>query len=151
MSDQPADYAALHGRFHALPPGAQASIKRAESPDDLRQTPGLYRLFPGARPSPRQVRLAFLLPWCPNQRGAKPASALFADEISEERIIHIARTPGDEQQDVILFRRIVRQLHPAVGWLDVAETLWYWGPKAKRTLVEDFYIALHKLDKGATA
>ncbi len=149
MKDSVFDPEALHAIYRSLPPGAQASMKRVEAPEDLRETPGLYRLFPGARPSAREVRAAFLLPWCPNPRGGRPASALFADEISEARMIQIARTPSHDGQDLVLFRRVIRQLFPAVGWLDVAETAWYWGPASKRRLIEDFYIALHKLDKGA--
>jgi CRISPR system Cascade subunit CasB len=149
MSDDPLDFAALHAHFQALPTAAQASMKRVEHPNDLRETPGLYRLFPGARPTRPQVRLAYILPWCPNLRGPSPMAALFADEIAEERIIQVARTPTADGRDLTMLRRIIRQLHPGVGWLDAAHALWYWGPKRKRRLVEDFYIALHKLDKGA--
>lgn len=151
MSQEPLDFAGLHARFKALPPGARADMKRAETPDDLRATPGLYRLFPGARPTPQQVRLAFILPWCPETRGAKRLAALLADEISEQRVIQVARTPQDHGGDLIQFRRIIRQLHPRLGWLDVAETLYYWGVPGKRKLVEDFFMALHRLDQGATS
>ncbi|MEA1050881.1 CRISPR-associated protein Cse2 [Lamprobacter modestohalophilus] len=151
MSQETPDLAGLHARFNALPPGAQADMRRAETPEDLRATPALYRLFPGARPTPRQIRLAFILPWCPNERGQKRLAALLADEISEQRLIQVVRTPCEHGKDLIQFRRIIRQLHPRLGWLDIAETLYFWGVPRKRKLVEDFFMALHRLDQGATS
>ncbi len=64
MSSDTPDFSELHQRFNGLPMGARAELRRAAAPDDLRDMPGLYRLFPNSRPSDRQVRMAFLLPWC---------------------------------------------------------------------------------------
>jgi CRISPR system Cascade subunit CasB len=144
------DFSQLYQRFNDLPTGARAELRRAAAPDDLRDMPGLYRLFPNSRPSDRQVRLAFLLPWCKEVQTGKTFGALCADaKIAEARIIQIARaSPPD---DLIGLRRLAMQLHPAVGWLDLASLLWFWGTKKKRQLVEDYYIAFHKLDQGAKA
>jgi CRISPR system Cascade subunit CasB len=146
MNTHTPDFAEIHGRFTALPPGGKAELRRAAMPDDLRLTPALYRLFPGMRPTDQQLRLAFVLPWCEHVNTARKLAALCAGKIAEERIIQIARAHSPD--DLIQFRRLVMQLRADVGWADIANTLWFWGRNAKRGLVEDFYISLHKLDKG---
>jgi CRISPR system Cascade subunit CasB len=151
MNADTPDFADMHRRFLKLPPGAAAPMRRAAEPDDLRDTPGLYRLFPGVHPNDQKVRAAFILPWCPQLNGTKNLGALCADKIGEARIIQIAR--ANRPDDLIALRRVVIQLSPALGWMDIAPTIWYWSgePKQKRKFVEAFYIALHKLDKGAAA
>jgi CRISPR system Cascade subunit CasB len=153
MTTEVPDFAAYHARFKSLPNGAKASLRRAAEPDALRDTPGLYRLFAGAKPSEQQVRLAFLLPWCPDLSSGKTFAALCAEAISEDRIMQIAR--ANPPDDLIALRRVVMQLHPAVGWVELAPLLWFWGTnkkrQAKRQLVERYYIALHKLDQGVKA
>ncbi|EXJ14557.1 CRISPR-associated protein Cse2 [Imhoffiella purpurea] len=150
MSTEETDFAAYHARFKRLPKGAQADLRRVAEPDDLRDTPGLYRLFPGGRPSDQEVQAAFFLPWCPKLATGTRFMALCADRISEERIIQIAR--ANPPDDLVALRRLVMQLHPDVGWLDLAPLAWYWGRKkkgpTKRRFIEGYYIALHKLDQG---
>lgn len=153
MTTETPDFSEYHARFQSLPNGPRAGLRRAAEPDALRETPGLYRLFPGARPSDQQVRLAFFLPWCPELSTGKTFATLCADAISEDRIMQIAR--ANPPDDLIALRRLVMQLHPAVGWLDFAPLVWFWGKnrtrQAKRQLVERYYIALHKIDQGVKA
>jgi CRISPR system Cascade subunit CasB len=150
MSTEAPDFAEYHARFERLPNGAKAGLRRAAEPDDLRDLPGLYHLFPGSRPSNQETLLAFFLPWCPALNSNTGFMNLCANSISEERIMQIAR--ANPPDDLIALRRLVMQLHPAVGWLDLAPLLWYWGSKktgsSKRRLVEGYYIALHKIDQG---
>ncbi len=146
MTASPPDFADIHRRFEDLPSGARAELRRASTPEDLRTTPGLYRLFPGERPTRQQLRLAFLVPWCDRVQGSRKFGAACADKIAEDRIIQIARAKVPD--DLVKFRRLIMQLNADVGWLDIASALYYWGPKTKRRLVEDYYISLHKLDKG---
>jgi len=146
MSNDRSDTGDLYRRFQDLPPGTRAGLRRVSTPDELRSTPGLYRLFPGARPTDQQLRQAFVVPWCDHEQGSRKLGALFADKIAEDRIIQIAR--ANSPDDLVAFRRLIMQLRAGVGWLDIADILFYWGPKAKRRLVEDYYISLHKLDKG---
>lgn len=137
----------IYQRFKSLSPGVQAPMRRVAAPDDLRETPGLYRLFPGSRPSDKQVQAAFIIPWCRNLSGTQKLGPLCADRIGEARIIQIART--STPADLIAFRRIVIQLQPSLGWLEVAPLVYAWGPEIKRDFVEAYFIVLHKLDRGA--
>jgi len=147
MTTETLDFADQYRRFKQLPPGTVAPMRRVAEPDALRDTPGLYRLFPGARPTDQEVRAAFIEPWCQQPSGGKALGALCADNIAEARVIQIAR--AEFPDDLIGLRRLVIQLQPTLGWLEVAPWVWYWGPRMKRRFVEDYYIALHKLDKGA--
>ncbi|MBV5272587.1 MAG: CRISPR-associated protein Cse2 [Lamprocystis purpurea] len=142
-------YFTMYERFKRMPPGVQAPLRRVAEPEDLRDTPGLYRLFPGASPTEQQVRAAFILPWCRELSGGKKLGAVCAKGIAEARIIQIARALPPA--DLIALRRLVIQLQPALGWLEVAPFAWDWSQDVKRKLVEVYFIALHKLDKGATA
>jgi CRISPR system Cascade subunit CasB len=150
MSTEAPDFAEYHARFERLPNGAKAGLRRAAEPDDLRDLPGLYHLFPGGRPSNQETQLALFLPWCPELNSNTGFMTLCANSISEERIMQIAR--ANPPDDLIALRRLVMQLHPAVGWLDLASFLWGWDKKTKRSnkrrLVEGYYIALYKLDQG---
>ena len=146
MTSNLSDAQDLYRRFNELPRGARAGLRRASTPEELRTTPGLYRLFPGARPNDQQLRQAFVVPWCEHERGRREFGAVCADKIAEDRIIQIAR--ANPPDDLVGFRRLIMQLRTEIGWMDIAGTLFYWGPRAKRQLVEDYYISLHKLDKG---
>ncbi|MBK5968114.1 hypothetical protein CCR91_04865 [Thiorhodovibrio winogradskyi] len=136
----------LYRHFQSLPAGAQASMRRAAFPDELREMPGFYRLFPGARPSNRDVRLAYCLPWCEHLQPSASLGPLLVDGISEERIIQIAR--ASHPSDLQLFRRVVMQLKHSIGWMAIASMLWFWGTNVKHSLVENYFIALHQLEKG---
>jgi len=150
MTTETPDFADLYRRFSRLPTGAAAPMRRVGEPDDLRETPGLYRLFPGVIPTRQQVRAAFVLPWCQQIGAGGRLGAVCADSAAEARVIQIARAV--EPNDLIAFRRLVIQLQPDVGWLDIADLVWFWGTKTKRRLlVEPFYMALHKLEKEAKA
>lgn len=149
MTTEASEFADLYRRFKQLPSGAAAPMRRVAEPDDLREIPGLYRLFPGMRPSKQQVRAAFLLPWCQQMGAGGRLGAACADSVAEARVIQIAR--ARDPDDLIALRRLVIQLQPEIGWLDIAPLVWFWGTDAKRRFVESFYIALHHLEQGAKA
>lgn len=141
------DFAALRGRYEGLPAGARAELRRVADPDDLSMTTALYRLFPGERPDDRHLRLAYLLPWCKHTTRAKPLGTQLADaKVAEARILQTARarTPLDLAQ----LRRLVMHIEPAVDWSAFGRTLWYWGERSKRELVEDFYVTRFNPAKG---
>lgn len=140
--------AGIYRRFGDLGPGAKADLRRAATPDQLRDTPGLYRLFPGHRPTPDQVNAAFLIAWCEREVGGTKIAPACAEKVAEARIIQIARAPYPE--DLIAFRRVVIQLQPQLGWQEIAPLAWDWNQETKRELVEAYYIVIHKLG-GANA
>jgi CRISPR system Cascade subunit CasB len=149
MTNETSYYADLYRRFEGLPKGAVAPMRRVARPDDLRDIPGLYRLFPGARPSDDEVNAAFVLPWCKKQSGGKKLGPACADRIGEARIIQIARALNPD--DLIALRRLVIHLQPELGWMEVAPLVCSWCPESKREFVEAYYIVLHKLEQGAKA
>lgn len=149
MTNETSYLADLYRRFEALPKGAAAPMRRVARPDDLRDTPGLYRLFPGARPSDMEVNAAFVLPWCEKRSGAKKLGPACAEGIGEARIIQIAR--AEYPDDLIALRRLVIHLQPELGWMEVAPLVCAWGPHQKRKFVEAYYIVLNKLEQGAAA
>lgn len=147
MTAELPDFAALRGRYQALPPGAQAALRRVAEPDDLAMTTAFYHLFPGERPDDRHLRLAFLLPWCDQRSGAKSLGVQLAEaKIAEARVLQTAR--AHEPLDLIQLRRLVMHAEPAVNWSDFGRLLWYWNDRAKRQLVEEFYLAKFTPAKG---
>lgn len=149
MNANSTDPADLFRRFEDLPCGAAAPMRRVASPDDLRDTPGLYRLFPGYRPTRDERNAAFILAWCKKKSGGKKLGPACAEGISEARVIQIAR--ADYPNDLIAMRRLVIHLQPELGWMEVAPLVCRWRPEKKREFVEAFYITLHKLGQGAQA
>jgi CRISPR system Cascade subunit CasB len=146
MKTESLDFPALRARYEGLPTGAQAELRRVAEPDDLGLTTALYRLFPGERPSERHLRLAFLLPWCPQRASTKPLGAqLAAAKVSEARVLQTVRS--HEPLDIVQLRRLVMHIEP-VDWTDFGRMVWFWEPKDKRKLVEDFYIARFTPAKG---
>ncbi|AHF05461.1 hypothetical protein MARPU_07395 [Marichromatium purpuratum 984] len=149
--DQMQEFRDLHARHAALPNGLQAELRRVDHPDTLRDCAGLYRLFPGVRPTDQQLRQAFLLPWCKEVESAQPLAQRCAEHIHERRIIQMARDTAP--QDLIAFRRLLIHLHSQapVGWLEVARLAQFWSDRCKRRFVEDFYLNLYSLDQGDAA
>jgi len=152
-------YTKFHGTLQAdgtrkggLDNGMKAQIRRIAEPDDLRDTPALYRLFNQARPHDGWLRIVFLLPWCEDCGDTKRATTLrFSRQlaeakISELRLFQVARSHSP--LDIIQLRRLAIMLkHPRVDWksfgwlLYRAERDGSWSQKSKRQLIEDFYIA----------
>ena len=152
-------YTKFHGTLQAdgtrkggLDNGMKAQIRRIAEPDDLRDTPALYRLFNQERPHEGWLRVAFLLPWTQDCGDAKRATTLrfgrqLAEaKISELRLFQVARSRSP--LDIIQLRRLAISLkHPRVDWKTFGWLLYRserdgsWSQKSKRQLIEDFYIA----------
>ena len=49
---------------------------------------------------------------------------------------------------LIQLRRLVMHTEPVGDWSDFGRTLWYWNDRAKRQLVEDFYLPRFNPAKG---
>lgn len=147
-SERP-DFVALHDRFETkLTPGQRAELRRVAEPDDLVLMPALYALFPGLRPTGQHRRLAFLLPCCSHKAGVKSLGSQLAEHgIAEARVLQTVRAKAP--MDLIQLRRLVVHLSPTVDWGEFGKTLWYWGERSKRTLVEDYFLAHSISPKGA--
>lgn len=113
--------------------------KRVSAPEELGMRPAFYRLFPGVRPQPWAERVVFFLPFCRHADGAKPLGAHLAGEgVSEARLFQVIR--ADEPNDLIQLRRLVQHVEPTVDWSELGRLLYFWNERAKRTLLEDFFI-----------
>lgn len=143
------DFVALKMRYdnESFPTGARAELCRVAEPDDVAFTPALYRLFPGQRPDERHLRLAYLLPHCRHAPKAKSLGAQLAEaKVSEARVLQVARSHAP--LDLVQLRRLLTHIEPAVDWSEFGRTVWYWNDRAKRQLVEDFYIGRFTPAKG---
>lgn len=143
------DFVALKMRYdnESFPTGARAELRRVAEPDDVAFTPALYRLFPGQRPDERHLRLAYLLPYCKHASRTKPLGAQLAEaQVAEARVLQVARSQAP--LDLVQLRRLLMHIEPAVDWSEFGRTIWYWNDRAKRQLVEDFYIARFTPAKG---
>ena len=147
MNNEPPDHSELWRRFCALTPGQTAELRRVSNLEDLRDYASVYRLFPGHRIQPGHLRVAFLLPWIEHAENATGLGRQWvAAKVADARVLQVARS--DEPNDLIQFRRLAMQVKPRVDWSTFWKTLWYWGPRAKRGLVEDFYLAKFAPIKG---
>jgi CRISPR system Cascade subunit CasB len=143
------NFVAMRQRFeNAMTPGQQAELRRAANPEDLRLKPALYRLFPGIRPTAQHLRLAFLLPWAEHRSNTANFGAQCAkSKVNEARLFEIARSA--DPTDMIQLRRVTMQIKPHVDWTHFGTMLWFWGPHAKRELIENYYLAQYSI-KGTT-
>jgi len=149
MSANHPNFAALKALFDSetFPKSARAEFRRVVDPQSLAFCPGLYRLFPGQKPDDRHLRLAFLLPCCKQSPAASSLGAqLSKAKISEARVLQMARAKSPH--DLIQLRRLLLHVEPAVNWQEFGRTLWYWGERAKRELIEAYYLAQFTPVKG---
>lgn len=149
MTAELPDFVALKKRYddEKFPTGARAELRRVADPDEVALTPALYRLFPGERPNERHFRLAFLLPCCMHAAKSKSLGAQLAEaKIAEARVLQVARAQAP--LDMVQLRRLLTHIEPSVDWSEFGRMLWYWNTRAKRQLVEDFYIARFSAAKG---
>ena len=149
MTAELPDFVALKMRYdnESFPTGARAELRRVAEPDDVALTPALYRLFPGQKPDDRHLRLAYLLPCCKHAAKAKSLGAQLAEaNVAEARVLQVARAPAP--LDMVQLRRLLAYIEPTVDWSEFGRMVWYWNDRAKRQLVEDFYIARFNPAKG---
>ncbi|SDY50304.1 type I-E CRISPR-associated protein Cse2/CasB [Nitrosomonas sp. Nm58] len=149
MSAELPDFVALKMRYdnENFPTGARAELRRAAEPDDVALTPAFYRLFPGQKPDDRHLRLAFLLPCCKHAAKAKSFGAQLAEaNVTEARVLQVARSHAP--LDLVQLRRLMTHIESTVDWSEFGRMVWYWNDRAKRQLVEDFYIARFNPVKG---
>lgn len=151
MSAELPDFVALKMRYdnESFSTGARAELRRVAEPEDVALTPALYRLFnfTEQKPDDRHLRLAFLLPCCKHSAKAKPLGTQLAEaKVSEARVLQVARAHAP--LDMVQLRRLLTHVEPTVDWSEFGRMIWYWNDRAKRQLVEDFYIARFNPAKG---
>ncbi|MBN8429082.1 MAG: hypothetical protein J0L65_16625 [Xanthomonadales bacterium] len=164
-ADKP-DFIGLWQRYQALSTGDKAVFKRVSDPDELREFHALYKLFPQGRAHEGWLRAAFLLPWCDDCGDAKRQSCqklgklLVSRSVNESRVLQVARS--NSPNDIVQFRRLMIQLkNPILNWDELGRFLypsdhepsspansWEWSGKAKRKLVEHYYLAQFSPAKG---
>ncbi len=149
MSTDLPDFIALKARFEseAFPTGSRAELRRAADAESVAFLPGLYRLFPGQKPTERHWRLAFLLPCCKHDAKANSLGAqLAAAKVAEARVLQVARS--HPPLDLVQLRRLLAHVQPTVNWAEFGKAIWFWGERAKREFVENYYLAKFTPAKG---
>lgn len=138
------EFMALYHAWEQLPNGAKAELRRVAKPDELLDVPAFYRLFSGKAHAEWEKRayqrLIFCLPYIkhsPDDVGLGKALTK-GKEVSEKRLFQVVR--ADEPNDMIQLRRILQMTEPAANWPKVALSIWYWNDRAKRDLLEDFFL-----------
>ncbi|BBJ22996.1 type I-E CRISPR-associated protein Cse2/CasB [Candidatus Nitrotoga sp. AM1P] len=136
------DFVALYKHYEILSKNGNLRSqlgKRIGKPEELRDRPAYYRLFPGESPPKWGERVIFLMPFCTHQPGAVSLGQKLAEaKISEARLLQVIR--ADYDNDLIQLRRLVQHVAPPVDWSALGTTLYFWNEKAKRELLEDFFI-----------
>lgn len=141
--DGPSDeeFIRLKRRFDLkLDNGQRAHIRRAEDPNALALLPAYYHaLAPGSESDARWRRVVFMLPYARHRDGAPGLGALLlVAKVSELRLFQMVRS--EEPQDILHLRRLCRHVDSAVDWRRFGPMLYYWGTKAKRSIVEDYFL-----------
>jgi CRISPR system Cascade subunit CasB len=136
------DFVELKRRYDTeLKPGQRADIRRAASPGDLALRPAFYRLLPsGVQPSANLRRVIFLLPSAAHRPGAGNIGRQLASsgKVNQMRIFQMARAK-DETTSLQHLRRLCQHVRLAVDWAEFGRTLYYWGAKNRRRIIEDYF------------
>lgn len=140
----------LWRRYKALKPGPKAELRRVGEPDELREQPALYQLLPGAKAPLWALRVLFVMPWLAESGPPQPLAKAFAEaNVSDKRLYQVVRTQPDN--DLIQLRRLIQQVRPSPDWRTLGKTLFYWSSNAKRSLLEDFFVAATTKPRKAAA
>ncbi len=141
------DFIALYRAWENLKSGPTAEMRRVATPDELMNLPVFYRLVSpfgwvsGMKPwdKERWARLVFLMEHItPGGENSLGKSLAITSKVNEKRLFQIVR--ADSPNDIVQLRRILKQAQPKVNWTKMAEQIWYWNPRNKRNLLEDFVL-----------
>lgn len=147
-----ARFQALLDDFQALDSTRKSLLKRAVTPSDLLEQPAFYGLYRKHLKSLEErsqlLRLIYCLPFISHRAEGRTLGASLAAsskegraKIGEKRVIQLARTENSAQGMVTL-RRLLKQAEPEMDWLKAASSLWFWGERSRRQLLEDYFMAL---------
>ncbi|WP_048119655.1 type I-E CRISPR-associated protein Cse2/CasB [Methanosarcina barkeri] len=137
-------FSELHQRFwQILDNGQRAEIRRASTPEDLECLPAFYHLigYYNPRENKQLARVAFFFPFAENNsEEAEPVGKQLNEaKISEKRIFQVVRSTSPN--DLVQLRRVIQQAKlNSVNWEEFGKSLFYWGKRSKKQLVQSFFI-----------
>jgi len=132
------DFVALVQHYAQLGNGSKAELRRVAKPDDLVLIPAFYHLLPGIRTDKRWQRVVFFLPYITHAENGATLGKQLAGKVSEERLFQVLRSTSPN--DLIQLRRLVKQVDPVLDWQKLGAMLFYWNERAKRRLIEDYFL-----------
>jgi CRISPR system Cascade subunit CasB len=150
LRDEKPDFIQIKKNFDkVLTNGQRADIRRVRLPEDLNMIPAFYRLLlPNIRPNRQWQRVVFMLPYADHSETAGSLGHQLADgKVSEARLFQMIRS--EEPQDLLHLRRLCQQTKPSVNWQYFGETLYFWGDKMKRYILQQYYLS-ETLEKEET-
>lgn len=134
--------------------GVKAYFRRAENPEALCELPAFYRFIQACSSESvdlgaarkQWARVLFCLPWLKHEDGGTSLGRALAKhaDISDMRLFQMMR--ADAPRDMEQLRRLLKQAGKGrkegvpVDWQIAGKSLWYWGDKEKRRLLEDFVL-----------
>lgn len=140
------DAMALLRAYADLAGGPKAELRRAESPSDLRSIGPYYKLLPGRRPTGGELRMVFVLPYVRHSESGPGLGGALADAgISETRFRRLLEY--EAPADMRTLAEIGRAFGIVGNWLEIARTLYYWGPTTKDRVAEDYWVRVSARDR----
>lgn len=139
------DFMELYHAWEQLRSGQKTELRRASRPCDLIETPAFYRIYSGrARQEWQKIayqRLIFCLPYIRHTDDVVGLGKALArsDKVREKRLFQVIRS--EAPNDMIQLRRLLQMVDPKANWPRVAGLLWYWNERAKRDLLEDYFLS----------
>jgi CRISPR system Cascade subunit CasB len=135
------DFVTLQHGFETLGNGPKAELRRVSTLDRIADMPAYYRWLATAGQSPSRTmeRIAFLIPLVAHSTDADSIGRqLFKGKISEMRLFQMLR--AESPRDIEHLRRLIRHLeHLRLNWERFGRTLYYWGPMAKRGILQEYF------------
>jgi CRISPR system Cascade subunit CasB len=146
------DFQKLYEDYEQLDSTRQNLLKRSITPDDLFEIAAFYDLYRPHFKSPHQraglMCLIFCLPYVTHKPEGKSLGAALSaigpdgrPIISEKRVIQLSRIE-DRSKAMIQLRRLLKHAQPVLDWCNAARSIWYWGKRSRRQLLEDFFLSL---------
>lgn len=136
--------------YEKLDNGKKAAIRRAKSPEDMRNIGSFYTILPkDCHKNPRSgeisqyARVAYLFPIVSHSDDASPVGKILAKAgVRDNRINVISRSDTDNGPDNLkrALQQAVQKGYKSVNWGELGEILYYWGERSKQRILEAFYI-----------
>jgi CRISPR system Cascade subunit CasB len=140
------EFLALREVYEKSDNGTQAVIRRVASIGQLLEEPAFYRLVGSLgydrthREQWARVVFCLCLPKVHHLAGGPSLGAALSVDgrIKDRRLFQVLRS--EWPQDMTQLRRLILFVEPVLDWGKAAKTLWYWGERSRRELLEDFIL-----------